>query len=250
MSDDKHKTRVKLLNELESIKDLLDEEDGSLDLEPPLLTSTIDDLDDAPLLTEAIEEPLLVDEVLSDEVLVDETPVAEALPDDIPVLQEAIDPVEAAIEPVQEDAVDHPADISELEQPSLFHASEGNTAERSTPEAGQTQPATAPNPPSAQKLSAARGENPFLPKHIRDRLTANRKNQAALMESLKPIAAPTPPPQPANISLPDEKQLIDELVQRFLPEIEAALRERLEAMIREQSKTPEAGSEDQTPELD
>lgn len=234
MSDDKHKTRTKLLNELESIKDLLEEEDGAPDLEPPLLTTPIEDLEDPPLLTEALEVPLAGEELAETELPTDE---------DIPVLQEAIDPAKAmevqTPEPNSEEAQhDSPGAAPAEEQPSLFQTGEAE-AEDEGPAASAETKLQAPEPDPARPSTAVprttRSENPFLPQHIRDRLSANRKNQAALMESLNPLPPAKPPAKP--VTTPAQEQLlIDELVQRFLPEIEAALRERLQTLLQEQNK--------------
>lgn len=276
MSDDKQKTRAKLLNELESIKDLLHEEDGFLDIEPPLLTTAIDDVEDAPLLTEVLEEPSLGDgklgnDKIGDEALGHTVPEDEALADeDIPLLQEAIEPINAEKPAVQEPEPEQPAgepapvenepvvdDVAVVEeQQSLFPTTEGEPVEAGeSPAVDRADNAEAERRAEAEQslmestsrtLSSGRGENPFLPKHIRDRLTANRKNQTAMMESLAPLArpAPAPAPKPAAVRLPDEQQLIDELVQRFLPEIEAALRERLQALLRDTAEPTTSDSDD------
>lgn len=72
-------------------------------------------------------------------------------------------------------------------------------------------------------------ENPFLPKHIRDRLQGNR--------STPPPATTVPPAQPvaaSSNSKSSEEQLVDELVKTYLPKIERELRERLRNMLQRQ----------------
>lgn len=101
-------------------------------------------------------------------------------------------------------------------------------------------------------LPQAMGENPFLPKHIRDRLTQGKNSfleEIALVnESLKrapsrpadnkpEIRAPQKPlytgrdPQKA-----DYQKVVDELVKEFLPQLESALRKRLTQILSEKEK--------------
>lgn len=69
----------------------------------------------------------------------------------------------------------------------------------------------------------ARGENPFLPKHIRDRLHGNR-----------PVL-PNNEIQPLSSSATTETDhILDDLISEFLPEIEAKLRSRLKPVIEQQ----------------
>ena len=63
----------------------------------------------------------------------------------------------------------------------------------------------------------ARGENPFLPKHIRDRLHTN-KTLVDIIRDYPP--APESQPHPTN-------HVVEELIAEFLPKIEAELRQRL-----------------------
>lgn len=207
MSDDKRKTRAKLLNELESIKTLL-KDDELQDLEPPILTNAIDDIDNAPLLTDIHEDH------------------APAMDEVIPTLEEAVPPP-AELEKRQEE-------VAEQQQSSLVDVA--NEAPATTGKTGK-----APAQPKSPTLSSGRGDNPFLPKHIRDRIAANRK-QSAMMATIPPVlpaaaAAQHAEPSDSSTAKPDapsDEQLIDDMVQRFLPAIEAALRERLEALIHEQ----------------
>lgn len=69
----------------------------------------------------------------------------------------------------------------------------------------------------------ARGENPFLPKHIRDRLHGDR-----------PVL-PNNVIQPLSSSTTCEiDEIIDDLIYEFLPEIEARLRSHLKPLIEQQ----------------
>jgi hypothetical protein len=81
-------------------------------------------------------------------------------------------------------------------------------------------------------------DNPFLPKHIRDRLHTSRSLQDEIMDSsLKSLTTaiatkPSTPNQgPANPIEGKQEQLIDELVQSYLPKIEQELRRRLQALL-------------------
>lgn len=120
--------------------------------------------------------------------------------DDIPVLSEIIE----AIEPL-------PADTPR--QPSLFN----------TTNTGRT-PSRTQRPASITKAS---GENPFLPAHIRARLQGNRP--PPLVDEL--TADPTPEPEPTELT---RDTLVQEIIDTCLPELEAKLRARLQALTDEQ----------------
>lgn len=244
MSDDKQKTRAQLLGELESIKDLLDEEDELLGLEPPLLTVPAENMEDAPLLTEVHQEPLAAEEAIP--LLADEQFADEQLLDEQAQQKQAVESVKNAPEldssepqePIAATAEEpsQPPQTTE-EQPNLFEAPIGESE------------ITAKPPAKRPSLSSGRGENPFLPKHIRDRLTANRPSQPPMVDYFAPLPAKAPPPETPSATEPPEptpadQQLIDELVKRFLPEIEAALRERLQTVVHDERGSPKTESED------
>lgn len=96
-------------------------------------------------------------------------------------------------------------------------------------------------------LPAATGENPFLPKHIRDRLTQGKNSfleEIALVnESLKRAPAKSAdakpeikaPLKPAQNKI-DYQKVADELVKEFLPQLEAALRKRIIQILAEKEK--------------
>jgi len=68
-------------------------------------------------------------------------------------------------------------------------------------------------------------ENPFLPKHIRDRLQGNKPHLG--MQNFKPSElADDPSEQQAQT-----RALVDELVTEYLPKMEAELRQRLHKLI-------------------
>lgn len=81
--------------------------------------------------------------------------------------------------------------------------------------------------PADPQTVKARGENPFLPKHIRDRLHTNK----ALVDIINESKANLPP---AGFSNPDPvKQLIEQVIADFMPHIETELRLRLQQLVRE-----------------
>lgn len=110
-----------------------------------------------------------------------------------------------------------------------------------------------PTKPTIEKT-----ENPFLPKHIRDRLHTKRSLQDEIMESplfsnlAKSTAANSPSSpntssnaptntvshsQTPSISASKEEAIIDDLVNAFLPKIEQLLRQRLRDVVNETAET-------------
>lgn len=96
--------------------------------------------------------------------------------------------------------------------------------------------------PGTQRAAVERrGENPFLPQHIRERLHTHKTLVDIIKES--PVAELKPTPPQDNHSeteslpkvLPQEKlnQLIDGLVAVYLPKIEAELRAKLRQAFQE-----------------
>ncbi len=76
-----------------------------------------------------------------------------------------------------------------------------------------------------------RGDNPFLPQHIRDRLEERRQ---ALADDIAQASSffPAKPDRPRTAApkldlLPGEQSLVDDLVAEYLPRIETELRRRL-----------------------
>lgn len=182
---DKKAQAGELLEELESIKSLLDDED----------------LDSIPLLEEMIDDEMPI---------VTQPPV----PDELPTL-------------------DNPSKLPG--QKSLFGESAGDKPKSQKP---RTLPST---------------ENPFLPKHIRERLGSSTgyvqelEQQQRNLEKLSltmPFSHQVPSkldvkgdqksrktPLQTAITNPDD--LIESLVQQYLPIIEDDLRQRLKALIDE-----------------
>ncbi|WP_041523423.1 hypothetical protein [Gilvimarinus agarilyticus] len=64
--------------------------------------------------------------------------------------------------------------------------------------------------------AAARGENPFLPQHIRSRLRGNRAGDFATEAN--------------NLKYTERQQLIDEVIIDLLPQLKATLRTKLSAL--------------------
>ncbi|MCW8194275.1 hypothetical protein F6455_05720 [Proteobacteria bacterium 005FR1] len=290
MTDEKEKARSKILGELESIRTLLEDENGNT-LDPPLLTDPLED-DEASLLTvtweaqrpESSDTPRSIDAEPNDA----DIPTLEADLDaeiptlnadaGIPVLDVPAGPEQASlnieVEPKESDDIVSRA-LKGQPRPSLFDDPEpeppnggetGDAPEEVDSErmsAGKTEgnelraeeqpglfdiqpPAEVENNPQEVSPASATGkrdsavakksENPFLPKHIRDRLSANRALQAELVKSFtSPPYTPFPPTarKPALDAEVDE-QLVDQLVRRYLPKIEAELREKLRAVLRDE----------------
>lgn len=145
------------------------------------------------------------------------------------------------------------------EQPGLFdqEPSEDKTAAPRKAASDAAEPdETAPGQTSERsnrpiKAGAANGpltppksENPFLPKHIRDRLHANRAAQREMLDSFsKPPSQSSENSRGAETPSADE-QLVDEMLQLYLPQIEAELRKKIRALIKEER---DANQEQQEP---
>ncbi len=171
----------------------------------------------------------------------EETPVEAG--DDIPIIRDQVVP-----------ATHHKPDPSLNKEPNESDALPESNAPllQSQPEAQITADEHKPIPetiePPAQPLSsnnpakAPMDENPFLPKHLRERLNKSKSN---LMEDiarstdalnassafLRNYSAPTEASEPKSGSSnvrSSHKELIDSLVAQYLPIIEAELRKRLE----------------------
>lgn len=83
-----------------------------------------------------------------------------------------------------------------------------------------------------QPLTRAQGENPFLPQHIRARLHGNRPMPSFELAKPEPVTLKpeeTPPPS-------SRQALVDALVDATLPRLERELREKLASMSQETLK--------------
>jgi hypothetical protein len=91
-------------------------------------------------------------------------------------------------------------------------------------------------------LAKATGENPFLPAHIRSRLHGNNPPPLFAQETARKIASTSVPSRLlGNTSVfssnlkgsNNQQEIIDNLIDKFMPEIEHELRSRLEAMSKQ-----------------
>lgn len=192
-SDQTH-TPEAMLSELESIKELLFEGDDLEEFDIPVLDHTV--------INEEIESP---PNSTNDSNNINGT----------------------ALEIAQEDSIDDDTDtryhaLSEQDSNSEEQALEHNdiiTPEKSPHPSDQASlfqdDSTALS--SHQNPVKAHGENPFLPKHIRDRLQGNR-------------AASSNINQPLPVQL-EADQILDDIINQFLPAIETKLRARLKPII-------------------
>lgn len=179
-----------MLNELESIKELLFEDDNFDEYDIPVLDHTIDSED----LTSS--NSLDINQAKSH---------GSAAADDIQE-QHSDTATEAQSAPAQVDEKPLTAEQSSnsdenpepINQPSLFQ-----------------DPSTALS--SHHTTVKAQGENPFLPKHIRDRLQGNRTTSSNIT-------------QPLPVQL-EADQILDEIINQFLPAIETKLRARLKPLV-------------------
>lgn len=145
------------------------------------------------------------------------------------------------------------------EQPGLFDRDQLNSAPDAVPPendatgeiaAKLTAPSQAAKADTTATVMGApppsnKTENPFLPKHIRDRLQANRAAQQEMLKSfLKPSHLPKPgDSNKAGEAVGPDEQLVNEMLQLYLPQIEAELREKIRAMIREERKASQKPQE-------
>lgn len=92
-------------------------------------------------------------------------------------------------------------------------------------------------------LAKATGENPFLPAHIRSRLHGNNPPPLFAQEAAKKIASTTIPSRllgntygaaPVSKTAGLRNALIDSVIEKFMPEIEKELREKLQTLTKEQ----------------
>lgn len=235
MTDEKARAKQKILGELESIRTLLDDEEELelVDQEPPLLTTPVDAEDATP---EGAAQP---GAGADDDFPEDEIPILQAaVTDSDEAEEEADDLVARALKHSRathaHDQAPVPADPetrhgSEEEQPGLFDGEAVDLESSASDAVGQREAVVSP-------AAAEQSENPFLPRHIRERLAANR----LLREQGKSAAAASPP---AAEGKSDEAALVDELVRRYLPRIEAELREKIRASLRAAREAEESPSE-------
>ncbi len=102
----------------------------------------------------------------------------------------------------------------------------------------QEHPAIEEEPSSSAELSDTQErENPFLPRHIKQKL---EKEKSLYQQQLSETAPITPVTPSAVRKIPqDNETLIDELVDAYLPKIEQELRQRLRESLNSQSQDEE-----------
>lgn len=213
MVDTKIKTKAAMLNELESIKGLLLEED------------------DIPILQEIIEQqaqqPITENLSITSEAETTAKTTARIIVEEQQDFFESLHHIELGAH--DESASELLNTIDELEK----HTTEV-TANKLANDAHKTTFAR-PN------LAKATGENPFLPAHIRSRLHGNNPPPLFAQETARKIASSSLPSRllgntfttPAK-TLSSHDDIIDSLIEKFMPEIEKELRIKLEALSKTQ----------------
>lgn len=218
---DTTKTKAAMLNELESIKGLLLEED------------------DIPILQEVLEQEA-------------ESTPAPARPQEPEIkmtvqakatrtiFEEQQDffhsPTHSNIDHNNHQAVTAAAmDLVETELLDTLNELEKHTAEVT---AGKLAKDTHKHNVARPNLAKATGENPFLPEHIRSRLHGNNPPPLFANETARKIATSSIPSRQlgntftvASNTKPNHQQdIIDSIIEKMMPEIEQELRSRLELM--------------------
>ena len=218
-------TKAKLISELESIRDSLEESAAQL-VEPsplqqkPFTTKQASTLDNKP--TSINQHDLLAHDdepfTLSSEPPILRTPIPRSKPLDSsePSKMEPSEPL--APLPGQQSLFDH-MDHGDDQDEEILIDDEPRSPKVSTPPAFSK---TVINETTGAQQ--AKEENPFLPKHIRERLDKEKQSlkklQSQANEGLSSVSA-TP-----SASL-EEQKIVDDLVAKYLPQIEKELREKL-----------------------
>jgi len=137
---------------------------------------------------------------------------------------------------VQEDL---PLNFDGVEEPSLKSAEPGHSEPEKPVETekNEEKPAdrwsTQKTSPARPALTKAQGENPFLPQHIRARLHGNRPLPSFDLPKVEPVANP----KIEDMNQPASRQaLVDALVEASLPRIERELRDKLATLSQETLK--------------
>ena len=159
---------------------------------------------------------------------------------DIPTLDHpAVESVEKILEPLfTNDITEIDADIRGEEYEHSLQSQTSDTTFETSSKLVQQQNLFQ-EPGSSVKIGdnnivKARGENPFLPKHIRDRLHGDRSMLSnTVVQSLSGAAKG------------ETDEIIDELIAELLPDIEVKLRKRLKSLIEQplQQGPPEEPSQ-------
>lgn len=186
-----NKTKAEILQELESIKGLLLEED------------------DIPILQDT-------------EIIAEEPTGKPASPYS---RHESVLPGQGSL---FEEAVARspaPTDFARSTSPTRAMPTQGDAE---TKRQGFASPINTPGSQHPRPQVKPTGENPFLPQHIRERLHGNNPPPLFEYEAARKIinATKTTQFQPAK----PRKQLVDEVIKSLMPQIESELRHRLFAM--------------------
>lgn len=211
------------------------------------------------LLDELVSIKILLDEDLDNKDSDDSADIIDRLPiDDIPLLEEMIVDEEELIQdnPVEDSIIEDETDDLDNDKPNSDHTTTGDTPQEETYTAPDVLPgqqslfdkeaskSASPTPaqPTNPTREKPRGENPFLPKHIRDRLngtvdvpiyTASHSHRQETRETPIPQTRPLAMNESKSSAHSNTQQavstddIIDALVDEYLPIIEARLRERL-----------------------
>lgn len=210
-----NKTKAEILQELESIKGLLLEEDNIPILQD--MESRIDDLLNGShghsLIEEDLEPPLL------------STRHESVLPGQGSLFEESKSPLAKMVDqrntstPAPQNA-HQPAiqqSIAPEQHKTGFAAHTSNTHQSAHPE--------------HRPLAKASGENPFLPQHIRERLHGNNPPPLFEYEAAKKIINSTKNIE--NKTNKPRQYLVEEVMLSIMPQLERELRQRLFAMSAE-----------------
>lgn len=193
-----NKTKAEILQELESIKGLLLEDDDI-----PILQI----LDDSHHVDKGITEPAVE--------TVNHPPYTAAPPQPLAHHNPAVLPGQTSL---FEDDLTTPSHAILDKKPGFAsHLSSHK------PSFGAAMETNAPRP-----LAKASGENPFLPQHIRERLHGNNPPPLFEYETAKKIVSATK--NIANKINKPRQALVDEVINSLMPQIEVELRNRLFAM--------------------
>ena len=257
MGENKTKTKAAMLDELESIKGLLLEED------------------DIPILQEVIENKDASEETLQEEDSLEELPSPKSLT--LPTSSSMQNPanlsttsnanrattnaaltntaVKSAAENKQiyEEQQDFFNSALSNDEDNTFHAEAGKELmdtlgelEKHTADVAANKFSMDINKSGARaSLAKATGENPFLPQHIRARLHGNNPPPLFENATAQKIASASVPTRqlgntfsPSGISFGNEKinghqkDIIDSIIEKMMPELEKELRNRLEIMTK------------------
>lgn len=220
---DTTKTKAAMLNELESIKGLLLEEDDI-----PILQEEVSEQETAPLVSVASQQE-------PDTSSPSQNKAARRT-----IFEEQQDffhsPIDHKIDHSDHQATTAAAmELVETELLETLNVLEKHTAEVT---AGKPLKDTHKHAIVRPNIVKATGENPFLPEHIRSRLHGNNPPPLFANEAARKIAhSSIPTRQLGNtfgVSNPaksnHQQDLIDSIIDKMMPEIEQELRSRLELM--------------------